>query len=43
VSSRLKVYGEASGKSKIEGRAEQVAKTIIDEMKPKLRQQGWIE
>jgi hypothetical protein len=43
VSSGIKVYGEASGKSKIEGRAEQVAKTIIDEMKPRFRQQGWIE
>ncbi len=43
VSSGMKVYGEASGKSKIEGRAKDVAKAIVEEMKPRLRQQGWIE
>lgn len=43
VSSGMKVYGEASGSSKIEGRAEQAAKVIAEEMKPRLRQQGWIE
>ena len=43
VSSGMKVYGEASGSSKIEGRAEQAAKAIVEEMKPRLRQQGWIE
>ncbi len=43
VSSGMKVYGEASGSAKIEGRAEQAAKTIVEEMKPRLRQQGWIE
>ncbi len=43
VSSGMKVYGEASGSAKIEGRAEQAAKTIAEEMKPRLRQQGWIE
>jgi hypothetical protein len=43
VSSGIKVYGEASGSSKIEGRAEQAAKAIVEEMKPRLRQQGWIE
>lgn len=43
VSSGIKVYGEASGNSKIEGRAEQAAKTIADELKIRFRQQGWIE
>src|SRR5574337_310078 len=43
VSSGMKVYGEASGSAKIEGRAEQAAKAIAEEMKPRLRQQGWIE
>lgn len=43
VSTGMKVYGEASGSSKIEGRAEQTAKEIAEEMKPRLRQQGWIE
>jgi len=43
VSTGIKVYGETSGSSKIEGRAEQAAKAIVEEMKPRLRQQGWIE
>lgn len=43
VSSGMKVYGEASGSAKIEGRAEQAAKVIADEIKPRFRQQGWIE
>lgn len=43
VSSGMKAYGEMSGSAKIEGRAEQAAKVIAEEMKPRLRQQGWIE
>lgn len=43
VSSGMKVYGEASGSAKIEGRAEQAAKAIAEEMKPRLRKQGWID
>lgn len=43
VSSGMKVYGEASGSSKVEGRAEQTAKKIADELEPKFRQQGWIK
>jgi len=43
VSTGMKVHGEMSGSSKIEGRAEQIAKAIADELKPRFRQQGWIE
>lgn len=43
VSSGMKVYGEASGSSKVEGRAEQTAKKIADELRPRFRQQGWIQ
>jgi hypothetical protein len=42
VSSGVKVYGEASGKSKIEGRAEATAKEIADKIRPKFQEQGWI-
>jgi hypothetical protein len=38
----VKVYGEASGKSKIEGRAEATAKEIADKIRPKFQEQGWI-
>ena len=42
VSSGVKVYGEASGKSKIEGRADQTAKEIADVLKKRFQEQGWI-
>ena len=43
VASGIKVYGEASGSSKIDGRAEQAAKRIADELRPRFRRQGWIQ
>lgn len=43
VSTGMKVYGEASGRSRIEGRAEQVAKEIAKRLEPRFRQQGWIK
>lgn len=43
VGGGIKAYGEMSGKSKIEGRAKDAAKAIVEEMKPRMRQQGWIE
>ena len=43
VSSGMKVYGEASGSSKVEGRAEQTAKEIAAVLKTKFEQQGWIK
>jgi len=39
----MKVYGEYSGSSKIEGRAKVTAKEIADQLKPKFQQQGWID
>jgi len=42
ASGGLKIYGEASGKSTIEGRAKQTAKEIADVLKGRFQQQGWI-
>jgi hypothetical protein len=43
VSSGMKIYGEESGRSKIEGRAKQTAQEIADQLKIRFRQQGWIQ
>jgi hypothetical protein len=43
VSSGVKVYGEASGSSTIEGREEAVVKEIAEKIRPRFEQQGWIE
>jgi hypothetical protein len=43
VGGAAKGYGEYSGSSRIEGRAEAAAKTITDEMGRRFRQQGWIK
>jgi len=43
VGGGMKVYGEKSGSSKIEGRAKAVAKEIADQAKPRFQQQGWIK
>jgi len=42
VSTGMKVYGEASGSSKVEGRAKATAKEIADVLKQRFQQQGWI-
>jgi uncharacterized protein DUF4410 len=42
VSSGMKVYGEASGSSKIDGRAEQTANEVANQLRPRFQQQGWI-
>jgi hypothetical protein len=42
VSGGLKVYGEASGRSTIEGRANATAKEIGDVLKTRFQAQGWI-
>jgi len=42
ISAGMKVYGEESGKSKIEGRADQTAKEIADVLKKRFQEQGWI-
>ncbi len=42
VSSAMKVHGEASGSNKTEGRAEETAKEIANELRKKFKEQGWI-
>lgn len=42
VSSGMKLYGEASGNSKVEGRAKATAKEIADVLEKRFREQGWI-
>jgi hypothetical protein len=42
VSGGMKLYGEASGGSKLEGRAKDMAKEIAAALKPKFQQQGWL-
>jgi hypothetical protein len=42
IGTGIKVYGEASGSSKVEGRAKQTAKEIADVLKQRFQQQGWI-
>jgi hypothetical protein len=43
VSTGMKIYGEESGKSTIEGRADATANEIAAQIKPRFRQQGWIQ
>ena len=43
VSTGMKVYGEESGKSKLTGRAKATAKEIADQLRPRFREQGWIQ
>jgi hypothetical protein len=42
VGGGLKVYGEASGNAKVEGRAKQTAKEISDQLKIRFQEEGWI-
>lgn len=42
VSTGMKVYGEASGSSTIEGRGEDLAKEIAKVLQVKFQEQGWI-
>lgn len=42
VSTGMKIYGEASGSSKVEGRTQQVVQEIADRLKIRFQQQGWI-
>jgi hypothetical protein len=42
VSSGIKVYGEESGNSTVEGRARATAKEIADVLKQRFQEQGWI-
>lgn len=42
VSGGMHAYGEKTGSSKIEGRAEQTAREIADVLKKRFQEQGWI-
>jgi hypothetical protein len=42
VSGGMKIYGEASGSSKVEGRARQTAQEIAKVLKKRFQDQGWI-
>ena len=42
VGGGMKVYGEASGSAKIEGRAKATAKEIADQLKIRFKEEGWI-
>lgn len=43
VGGGVKIYGEASGKATIRGRAEATAKEIAERIKIKFQEQGWIQ
>lgn len=43
VSTGMKVYGEESGRSTIEGRVQQTVKEISDQLKTRFQQEGWIQ
>jgi Domain of unknown function (DUF4410) len=43
ISSGMKIYGEESGRSTVEGRAKQTAKEIGDVLKKRFEEQGWIQ
>jgi hypothetical protein len=42
ISTGMKVYGEKSGKSTVEGRATQISQEIGDALKKRFQEQGWI-
>ena len=42
ISSGVKIYGQESGKSTVEGRAKAIAKEISDVLKKRFQEQGWI-
>jgi hypothetical protein len=42
VGGGVKVYGEASGSAKVEGRAKQIASEIADAIRERCKQEGWI-
>jgi hypothetical protein len=42
VSGGMKLYGEKSGSSKLEGRAKATAKEIADILKQRFQEEGWI-
>ncbi len=43
ISTGMKVYGEASGSSKIEGRTQQIVEDITERLRTRFQQEGWIQ
>jgi hypothetical protein len=43
VGGGVKIYGEASGSAKIEGRAKQTANEIAEQLKVRFQEEGWIQ
>jgi len=43
ISTGMKVYGEASGSSKVEGRTKQIVEEISDRLRTRFQEQGWIQ
>ena len=43
VSTGMKIYGEESGRSTVEGRAKQTATEIADVLKKRFQEEGWID
>ena len=43
VTSGMKAYGEVRGSSTLDGRAKDTAKEIADRLRPRFREQGWIQ
>jgi hypothetical protein len=43
VTSGMKAHGEVSGSSTLDGRAKDTAKEIVDRLRPRFREQGWIQ
>jgi hypothetical protein len=39
----MKIYGEASGSAKIEGRGKATAKEIAERLKERFEEEGWIK
>ena len=42
VGGGIKLYGEASGNSGLQGRADKTAKAIAEALRPRFKEQGWI-
>ena len=42
IGTGMKVYGEESGRTTVEGRAKATAKEIADVLKKRFQEQGWI-
>ncbi|WP_374088985.1 DUF4410 domain-containing protein [Methylomicrobium lacus] len=43
ISTGMKVYGEESGSSKVEGRTEQIVEEITERLRTRFQQEGWIQ